>query len=95
LAIPIGADEAMLAAASPVQHAAAIKVPVLLVHGEQDMVVAIEQSELMAKALTATGRAPRFVRRPNADHGGWDADTALTYYKEVVAFLETAIPAPK
>ena len=51
-----GTDKALLQAESPVLHADRIKVPVLLVHGEEDFTVPVEQSQAMAKALTRSGR---------------------------------------
>jgi pimeloyl-ACP methyl ester carboxylesterase len=45
-------------------------VPVWLVHGEEDRVSPIAQSEILARALEARGFAVRFDRVPHAGHEG-------------------------
>jgi dipeptidyl aminopeptidase/acylaminoacyl peptidase len=53
---------------SPHQHAADFKVPVLLVHGERDTVVTVEQSKAMDATLTQAHKPHQLLLLPSADH---------------------------
>jgi dipeptidyl aminopeptidase/acylaminoacyl peptidase len=57
-----------LRADAPHAHAADFKVPVLLVHGERDTVVTVEQSKAMDVALTAAHKPHQLLLLPGADH---------------------------
>lgn len=83
------ADSAALVAASPARHAAAIRAPVLLIHGETDETVLIGQSETMQRALNSAGRPTRLVRLRDSDHywANWTTANRLTLYRETEAFL--------
>lgn len=61
-------SEPGLAPRSPLQQAALIAPPVLLVHGDADMNVPIEQSQLMAAAMRASGRQVELLAVPGAGH---------------------------
>lgn len=52
---------------SPADHAAEIKIPVLLVHGRKDVVVPPEQSEEMEAALRRAGKPVTAVYSENGD----------------------------
>lgn len=58
-----------LAPRSPRMLAAQMGAPVLLVHGDADPNVPIEQSELMADALRSAGRPVDLLRIPGGGHG--------------------------
>ena len=45
-----------------------MRVPILLLHGSQDTVVPILQSEVMDQALTEAGKPHKFVRLDGEDH---------------------------
>jgi acetyl esterase/lipase len=53
---------------SPVHHVRADAPPFLLIHGDDDRVVPIEQSEQLQAALQGVGATAEFVRVPGADH---------------------------
>jgi acetyl esterase/lipase len=55
--------------ASPMTHASAGDAPTLLMHGDQDVIVPIGQSEAMDAALRKAGVEVRFVRVPGGRHG--------------------------
>jgi acetyl esterase/lipase len=57
------------AAASPITHVDATSPPVLLLHGDADVLVPIAQSEAMERALLAAGVPTRLVRIPGGVHG--------------------------
>jgi dipeptidyl aminopeptidase/acylaminoacyl peptidase len=54
---------------SPLLHAAAIRTPVLLIHGELDQRCPVEQSEQLFVALRRLGREVVFLRFPGESHG--------------------------
>jgi dipeptidyl aminopeptidase/acylaminoacyl peptidase len=88
----IGADDMpKLKATSPDQHADQIKCPILLMHGEGDTTVRIEQSELMNDALVKAGKKVEFIRFPGEDHYMTVADTRIRVLKELEKFLAANI----
>ncbi len=54
---------------SPITYADSVNTPVLLIHGEDDGRVAIEQSEQYFVALKRAGKSVEFVRMPQTSHG--------------------------
>lgn len=58
----------MVRQANPITYARADAPPFLLVHGQQDKIVPINQSELLAQALQASGNNVTFVAIPAAGH---------------------------
>jgi len=60
---------AAYAAASPITHVDADSPPVLLLHGDADVLVPISQSEAMEQALRTVGVPVRLVRIPGGVHG--------------------------
>ncbi len=54
---------------SPIAYALDINTPVLIVHGENDYRVPIEQGEQLFSALFFQGKPARLVRFPNENHG--------------------------
>jgi dipeptidyl aminopeptidase/acylaminoacyl peptidase len=84
-----GKDAARLDSTSPAQHAAAVKVPVLLIHGEDDIVTPISQSERMAKALDKAGQKAEFVRLPQVGHLEWRKKTERQVLSKMQEFLLT------
>jgi len=85
-------DDPKLSEISPLAHAADVSVPVLLIHGKDDTVVPIEQSEQMAAALQAAGKPVTFVKLDREDHWLSNADTRQRMLAETVKFLEANNP---
>jgi len=84
-------DSEQLGATSPARQADKIKCPVLLMHGEGDTTVQIEQSEIMADAMKRAGKQVEFIRFPGEDHYFNLADTRIRFLKETEAFLKKYI----
>ena len=84
-------DGSQLRATSPALHADRVKCPILLMHGEGDTTVRIEQSEEMASALRSAGKDVRFVRFPGDDHYLNLADTRIKMLTELENFLAAHI----
>lgn len=82
----------ILVRTSPIAHVDKVDVPMLLVHGKDDTVVPISQSEDMVRALKAAGKPVEFVVMPSEDHWLSRGATRLLMLKTVVAFLEAHNP---
>jgi dipeptidyl aminopeptidase/acylaminoacyl peptidase len=87
-----GEDESGLGAYSPALQVAAIKAPVLLIHGKDDLVVPFEQTQLMADALTAAGKPVELVTLKAEDHGLSRGATRIQMLQATVDFLEKNNP---
>ena len=79
---------------SPLRHVDAIHVPLLLIHGRDDMVVPYQQSRLLADALDKLHKPYRFVELKAEDHWLSHSATRLQMLTEVAAFLKLNNPAP-
>ena len=82
---------------SPITHVSADDPPTLIIHGDADKLVPIQQAQLMVDALAAAGVEAKLVTRPDAAHG-WPAmldDLALfaDWFDEHLA-EPAAAPAP-
>lgn len=84
-------DSDMLRATSPARHADQVKCPILLMHGEGDTTVPIEQSEFMEAALKDAGKNVQFIRFLGEDHYFTFADTRVRMLKELEKFLAANI----
>jgi dienelactone hydrolase len=80
-------DAVRLAATSPARLAAAVKAPVLLIHGEDDGITPITQSERMKKALEKEGRKVELIRLAETAHSWWPLKTERKVLTGIEAFL--------
>lgn len=80
-------DAAQLRAASPRQHADAIRIPILLVHGDSDSIVPIEQSQLMHKALKKAGKNVLMTTYKMEGHGNWSSEHERENVAEIIEFF--------
>ncbi len=81
------ADAAMFKAISPVQQAARIRAPVLLVHGEEDRRVPLVHAREMRDALRQAGREPEWLTFPGEGHGWQRLETERAFAQRLEAFL--------
>ena len=84
-------------AVSPINAIAAIRTPLLLIHGEKDVTVDVGQSKSMYKRMLAAGKQVQFIDLPLADHHfGREADrkTLLTAMGVFLAKYNPADVAP-
>jgi dipeptidyl aminopeptidase/acylaminoacyl peptidase len=91
----MGAEDSrdpVLAQISPAAHADRIAAPVLLIHGRDDTVVPLEQSEIMAAALRKAGKPAELVMLTGADHWLSRGDTRLQTLEATMAFVEKYNP---
>ena len=83
----MGDDPAVLAANSPANLAAQIKLPVLLVHGGKDKTTVLDQAEAMRDALVKAGRSPEWMLVDREGHGFYDSEHRKEFYQRLEAFL--------
>ena len=76
---------------SPLRNAAAIKAPVLLVHGDLDTNVSIEHSRRMAAALRSAGANVEFLPIKGLDHQLEDSEVRTLMLTKVGDLLERTI----
>ncbi|MDR7275304.1 alpha/beta hydrolase [Catenuloplanes atrovinosus] len=89
---PVTRSPERAAAASPVTYVRADAPPMLLLHGEEDVVVGYRQSVALADRLRAAGARVELGLVPGADHlfGGADLGAQV---RRSVAFLRDALRA--
>lgn len=63
-----GEDKGQLKETSPVRLVERIKVPVLLIHGEDDVTVPVEQSRIMASALKSQNKIYEYIELDDGTH---------------------------
>jgi len=88
-----GAKSEDLDAISPLRFVDKADVPVLLIHGENDTVVPIIQSQLMERALRQAGKPVELVTMPGEDHWLSVPATRETMLERAVGFVEKNNPA--
>jgi dienelactone hydrolase len=88
-------DDPQLAALSPRQHAESADAPILLIYGQRDTVVPINQSKDMATSLERAGKPVMLVELSGEDHWLSRSATRLQMLKAMVEFVEKYNPADK
>lgn len=89
-----GDDKAELKAESPLRHADSIRVPVLLVHGEEDTTVLATQSREMARALEKSHVPHELLLIKGGEHSLLGPDMRLALYRELEIFLAQNLQQP-
>jgi dipeptidyl aminopeptidase/acylaminoacyl peptidase len=87
-----GEYDPSLAAISPVKQAAHADAPILLIHGKDDTVVPIEQSQAMETALRNAEKPVELLVLPNEDHWLSREQTRISMLSAAVAFVEKYNP---
>jgi len=87
-----GPDDPLLDEISPIKHIDRVTVPVLLIHGKYDTVVAYEQSEFMLKALQKANKPVELVTLKKEDHWLSRSETRLLMLQSSIAFLKANNP---
>ena len=76
---------------SPSEHAAEFTAPVLLIHGNDDIVVPMHQSVIMERALKKAGKPVEFVRLKGGDHWLSTSETRLETLERLATFVDRHI----
>jgi len=87
-----GLDDPVLDTLSPVDHIDKVTIPILLIHGHDDTVVPIAQSQEMRDALTKAGKPVDYVELDGEDHWLSRGETRLAMLKAAVDFLKANNP---
>lgn len=91
----IGNDNKHLKEISPVNYADRIKVPVLLVHGDDDRQVPVKHSIQMRDALLKAGKNVTYLELPNEDHYLTNNENRIATFKAIDSFLDKHLPVKK
>jgi len=86
-------DEKRIRAVSPIEHVAAIKAPLLLIHGAIDPTVSIHQSEHMAAAMKKAGKTVTYLPVDHMRHGPATMAQRLEVLKAIDGFVAAAFKA--
>ena len=88
----IGKTEEERYQASAIAHADKIKTPMLLIHGDDDLRVPIDNAYNLQKAMREAGKPePRLVKLKNEGHSPRKEDNVRRTYRETVKFIEQHI----
>ena len=82
---------------SPITYAESVNAPVLLIHGEDDHRVLIDQSEQYFVALKRADKLVEFVRMPNTSHGIFRAKSPRIrqeYFSRMLAWYDRFLNQP-
>lgn len=85
-------DLGAIRAVSPARLADRATRPILLMHGDRDRVVLIEQSEIMRDALTEAGKEVEYLVLKNAGHSYRSDAVERQEYEKIGAFLSEHLP---
>lgn len=87
------ADREALIATSPARHAANFTAPVLLIHGREDYIVRVEQSEAMRDALRRAGKPVEYLDFEDEGHywPNWEPSHRQQMLETVDRFLDQHI----
>jgi dipeptidyl aminopeptidase/acylaminoacyl peptidase len=83
----LGDDTSELKAGSPTRNAEKLKAPVLLIHGEDDWQVGVDQSRRMEKALKGAGKKVEYHQIAQANHSLTRYEWRELLYTKLEAFL--------
>jgi dipeptidyl aminopeptidase/acylaminoacyl peptidase len=86
------AKDPVLAEISPAAHVDKVAAPILLIHGRDDSVVPLEQSQVMASALQKAGKPVELLVEKGEDHWLSRGDTRLQMLQATMAFVEKNNP---
>jgi acetyl esterase/lipase len=79
--------DALYAERSPITHVSRITKPLLILHGDADPVVGVDQSRAVADQLTALGRDVQLVVYQGEGHGWRKPETRIDEINRIDAFL--------
>jgi dipeptidyl aminopeptidase/acylaminoacyl peptidase len=77
---------------SPVKHASAVQIPILMIHGDQDTAVSLTHSRLMAEELKKAGKPHELIVLKGENHYLAKAATRIQTLEAIEAFLAKNLP---
>jgi dipeptidyl aminopeptidase/acylaminoacyl peptidase len=88
-----GPDDPKLKSISPIEHVSGIKAPVLLIHGKDDSVVPVAQSEDFYDAMRSADKNVQIVKLSGEDHWLSRSETRQRMLTATIEFLQKNNPA--
>lgn len=88
----IGTIGRKLKSRSPITYAEKINIPVMMIHGDQDLVVDVEQSRNMYKALQKHNKQVEYIELKEGDHAMSNEANRLLVLSSFERFLNQHIP---
>jgi dipeptidyl aminopeptidase/acylaminoacyl peptidase len=88
-------DSLLMAEASPVLHAANIKVPILVAQGANDPRVNKAESDQMVAALKQRGVEVEYIVKDNEGHGFRNQNNRYDFYSAMEKFLDKHLKSVK
>ncbi len=76
---------------SPLYHVAELDAPILLLHGDNDLRVPVEESRQFKEACDAAGKECRYIEFAGQGHGLKGIANQTRVWKEAFAYLERVI----
>jgi dienelactone hydrolase len=89
----IGTNSDKLRQDSARRHAAELGIPLLMIHGDRDSQVSVDQSDAMDSALREAGKHPEFIRISGATHQMSRESDRVTLLTAVEKFLSEHLGA--
>ena len=86
------ASKDKLVAQSPAKHAAAVRIPILMIHGDQDTVVPLTHSRLMAGELKKAGKPYELIELNGENHYLTRSATRIQTLEVLEKFLTRHLP---
>jgi dipeptidyl aminopeptidase/acylaminoacyl peptidase len=83
----------IMASLSPATNVDAITIPILVIHGEDDTIVPIDQSERFARAMRRADKPVEFIEIDDGDHWLTLVPTRRRFFTELERFLDEHIGA--
>ncbi|OBT04814.1 peptidase S9 [Shewanella sp. UCD-FRSSP16_17] len=87
----LGSDKSQLKLQSPAQNVTNLKVPVLIIHGEDDERAPIEHAESLKEALDAAEYPYEWLVKNKEGHGFYKEENVLEANKKILSFLDKYI----
>lgn len=87
LSIVLGDDEKQLTAFSPTHNLDKLKVPVFIIHGEEDNQAPIEQAHVLVKKLEKRQHPYQYLELDDEGHGFYRQEHRQEYFESVLDFL--------
>jgi dipeptidyl aminopeptidase/acylaminoacyl peptidase len=81
-------DAEFMRASSPVNMAAKMKAPLLIISGQADTRTPLEQAEKMREALRKVGKEPEWLVKAEEGHGFAKVENRLDTYNTMLKFLD-------
>jgi dipeptidyl aminopeptidase/acylaminoacyl peptidase len=84
----LGNDQAELRERSPVHNVSRIEVPILLVHGKEDVRADYQHAKRMKAALETNKKSLEWMALSGEGHGVYDEEARREVYEKLLVFLE-------